>query len=224
MATRSETWQNAMSGILAVCAIAALGILLLGSTTPPPTSPNSGPPAPIEDWEALAGVGHRIGPDNAIVTIVEFGDYECPVCATFELSTLRPFLSANPGQAALVYRHWPLNYHRFAYPAARASECAADQGLFDEYHAILYEKQDSLGLKSFHEMAVEVGMPDIASFDRCSSADGVVDNIERDMAEAKARGGTGTPTIFVNGMRYYGLPTRAELDSTLLAATSRVRR
>jgi protein-disulfide isomerase len=156
-----------------------------------------------------------MGPVDAKVVVVEFADFECPVCRTFMSTTMVPFLRDHPDEAALVFRHWPLSYHRFAYPAARASECAAAQGRFVTYHDLLYEYQDSLGLKPFREMAQEAGVLELAQFDECIARTEQVTRIEDDIAEAQTRGGSGTPTIFVNGYRYLGMPTRQQLDSIL---------
>jgi protein-disulfide isomerase len=144
MATPSEIWQNIMSGVLAICAVIAIGVMVSRRATVGASSASSisGPPVMVDDWGPLVAAGHRIGPSNAVVTILEFGDFECPVCGSYQQTTLAPFLLENATTAALVYRHWPLSYHRFAMPAARASECAARQGAFPAYHHELYAHQD----------------------------------------------------------------------------------
>jgi protein-disulfide isomerase len=101
---------------------------------------------------------------------------------------------------ALLYRHWPLPNHRFAFPAARASECAAKQGRFEAFHDVLFAQQDSLPAKSFAQFAREAGDPNLAAFERCASSQQPVVAIERDLAEARRIGGTGTATIVINGM------------------------
>lgn len=212
--------QNGASIILAICAVVAVVTMLRGRSEPPPPPPPGTPPVSIQGWTDLVDSGRRIGPEDARIVLVEFGDFECPVCGSYERRTLAPFLDKHHGQAALVFRHWPLDYHRLAYPAARASECAAEQGRFPEFHAVLYQKQDSLGLKSFRSMADESGVPDLERFDTCAGRSGPVERIDRDVEEAKRRGGSGTPTIFVNGYRYFGLPTLRQLDSILVSSPS----
>jgi hypothetical protein len=86
--------------------------------------------AAVGNWADLEQAGHRIGPASAKLTIVEFGDFECPACGEFE-HTLQQVRRAYPKDVAVVFRHWPLPYHKLAYPAARAAECAADQGRFE---------------------------------------------------------------------------------------------
>lgn len=99
-------------------------------------------------------------------------------------------------------------------PAAHASECAAQQHAFASYHRVLYEHQDSLGLKSFGQFAVLAGIPDTAAFAKCLT-EGDDAAIAADVATVMALGGNGTPTILVNGYQWSGLPTRVQLDSIL---------
>ena len=219
---RSETHQRLQtlfSGVLACTALVAVGLMVTrGFSRESPVADRGGPPSLVDNWDDIVASGRRIGPREAVVTIVEFGDYECPVCASFEQTVLRPFLDDNPGQAAIVVRHWPLSYHRFAYPSARAAECAGSQGKFAEYHRRLYANHDSLGLKSFEKIASEVDGIDPESFAHCIARSEPVDRIEADIEAVQELGGTGTPTVLVNGYRYHRLPTREILDSVLDAA------
>jgi protein-disulfide isomerase len=154
--------------------------------------------ASVPNWTTFLVGGHARGPDTASVTILEFGDYECPFCARFAREVDR-IMAAYPGQVRLVYRHWPLEMHRFAYPSARAAECAAEQARFWEMHNILYSMQDSLGLVTFRELALRAGA-DGEEFDACAARGGPVPSIEAGIRDAKAAGGTGTPTVIVNGI------------------------
>jgi len=123
-----------------------------------------------------------------------------------------------PGMIALVYRHWPLSRHRFAYQAARAAECAAEQGRFEAFHDVVYAQQDSLGLKVFGEMAAEAGVPDLGLFEVCTSSTDPVPSIEADIAKVIELGGIGTPTLLMNGLLLRG-PIRSHiLDSIAEAA------
>ena len=171
------------------------------------------------EWRSLMSGGHRTGASHARLTIVEFGDFECPVCGTFE-RTLHQLLRAYPTEVAIVFHHWPLAYHRLAYPAARAAECAGQQGRFQPYHDLLYARQDSLGLISFAEFAGRAHVPDLPRFTRCNSSSALVPVIEADVAEALRLGGPGTPTVIVNGVRLGGVPDSAELASRLARAVS----
>jgi protein-disulfide isomerase len=119
---------------------------------------------------------------------------------------------------AIVFRHWPLAHHRFAYPAARAAECAAAQGAFASFHDAVFKNQDRLGLKTFTALAAESGVADLNAFDRCSADSLPVLAIDEDVAAAKAIGGTGTPTIVVNGWLLTGGGDRDRIDSLVQSA------
>ncbi len=131
------------------------------------------------------------------------------------MNTLPSIRNAYANRVALVYRHWPLLYHKFAYPAARAAECAGDQGRFEAYHDALFLHSDSLGLKTFESFARDAGVPEIGRFNECNGKDGQVPSIERDIEAAARIGAEGTPTIVVNGKVFLGAPTVAMLSDAI---------
>ena len=117
-----------------------------------------------------------------------------------------------------MYRHWPLtSIHRFAYPAARAAECAGRQGRFEAFHDLVYAKQESLGLKTFAEFARESGVSNLRAFASCIATTTSVPAIEADISEALRVGGIGTPTILVNGYRLPEPPDSAALATIIFA-------
>lgn len=69
-------------------------------------------------WQIAIRAGHRTGLPSAKVTVVVFADFECPACRDFALNSLNPVLVKFPNQVSVLYRHWPLTYHRFAVAAA----------------------------------------------------------------------------------------------------------
>jgi protein-disulfide isomerase len=152
-----------------------------------------------------------MGPADAGVVIVEFSDFQCPVCRGFA-ERLRALRARYPRDVAIVYRHWPLEYHNQAYPAARASECAGEQGKFSEMHDILFANQDSLGLVSWRSLASRAGVPDTAVFEGCFTRPGKIPEVERDIHEVASLNGTGTPTVLVNGEQYSIPPDSAGLE------------
>lgn len=170
-------------------------------------------PTLLDGWEALAADGHSRGPTNAKITVVVFSDFECPMCATFATSTYPEFAERHPGQTRLVFRHWPLSQHRFARPAAKAAECAADQGRFEAFHDRIFAEQAQLGLKTFHDFAREAGVLDLPTFDACYADPTPVPSIDRDVKLVTAIGGTGTPTVVINGWLLRGGVDVALLDS-----------
>ena len=184
----------------------------------PAAAAEGNPPRRLEDWSDLVAAGHRMGSSSPRLTILEFADFECPACRSIESSILGPFLAEHPQDVAVVFRHWPLDYHRFAIPAAIAGECADRQGRFEAFYRVAYAKQDSLGLKTFASFAEDALVPDAAAFAACLEDSTAMVRIRQDAKVALALGGRGTPTIAVNGWLFLHPPTRTQLDSALTAA------
>jgi protein-disulfide isomerase len=155
-----------------------------------------------------------IGNPTAPIKLVEFADFECPYCRRAD-STYRKVAARFGPRLAMVFIHDPLKIHRFAMPAAQAAECAAEQGRFDAYHDQLYDKQDSLGLKSWLSLAVAAGVRDSAGFQDCINRGRGAARIQRGLAAAKQFGVNATPTILINGWRFWSPPTESQLDSTI---------
>lgn len=160
-------------------------------------------------------VGHRFGASGAAVRIVEFSDFQCPFCKQFVDSTWSVVQKRFPGDVALIYRHWPLTTHPHAYAAARASECAAEQGRFAAFHDALFRKQDSIGAKPYPEFAAEAGVPDTVAFNACNGKTDKVPAIERDIAAARELQARGTPAILVNDKRFPANPSTEQLVSVI---------
>lgn len=167
----------------------------------------------VANWSEDTIGGHRIGGPNGRVTMVMFTDFECPFCQRFARSTLRSIRDEFRDSVAIIIQEWPLKMHRFAYPAARAAECAAAQDRFEQFHDLLFVKQDSLGLKSFRSFAAESGVPNLQIFDRCDARVTAVPAIELGIQKAGRSGAHGTPFVIVDGL---GFPGGA--DSTKLTA------
>jgi protein-disulfide isomerase len=153
-----------------------------------------------------------MGPTTAKVPIVVFADFECPFCQVLATQTLKWIRGRYPKEIAVIYRHWPLKSHRFAYPTARAAECASEQGRFEPMHDALYAQQDSFGLKAFEAFAIEAGVTDTISFAACMRRPGAVAAIEKDWAAAKELETRGTPTIVMNGLVIAGAIDTLQLD------------
>lgn len=178
-------------------------------------------PLPITDWKQYISTGRLVGPRNAPLTLVEFADFQCPACKTLhdKLNALR---SEYPGVLAISYHYVPLPYHEMGYPAARAAECAAEQGRFESYYDKLYENTDALGTVSFSALAAQAGVPDVKKFDACAAKTDAVKRIEDDRSLAngvlKIRG---TPTVIVNGDMYLNGPRMPVLKQMIEEARSR---
>lgn len=116
----------------------------------------------------------------------------------------------------MVYRHLTLPSHPFAEAAARASECASDQGRFEKMHDILFASQQHLGKVDWRNFARDAGVEDMQLFDKCMKDDSISRRIQRDGDTARKLGMRGTPSILVNGgVQLSGVPSGPMLDSLL---------
>lgn len=225
---RNETFLNLMTGVAATCAVVVTGIVVYRqfvSTTAVATARASTrmENRAIHDWRQQEAAGRRMGPEEAPITILYYGDFECPACRGFT-NMVEAFRRERPGDVSVVFRHLPLPYHRFAYPSARAAECAASQGRFESMYQALCGAQDSLGLLSFHEIARRAAVPDLARFDDCTSDTAKVERIETDRAAATAAQLPGTPSVIIAGTLYVErLPTAADLERLVRDARARQR-
>ena len=145
---------------------------------------------------------HIRGSVESLVTIVEYGDFECPYCGQAEPFTRR--VLADVGDVRYVWRHLPLNdVHPHAEMAAEAAEAAADEGVFWEMHDRLLEHQDALGQRDLVRYAAALGI-DAERFAEALGHHAGAAHIAEDVDGADLSGVTGTPTFFVNGRRHYG--------------------
>jgi protein-disulfide isomerase len=169
------------------------------------------------DWRRIQGGGHRIGVVGAPVTIVTFSDFQCPFCARLANGVLHQLRQEYPTDVAIVFRHWPLPIHRYAAQAARAAECAADQGAFVAMHDQLFAQQDSIGKKSLTRLAADAGVPDSVQFSRCVGSVVPMPAVEQDIAEAHRLHAVGTPTVIINGRWLRGGVDSVHMDSIVAA-------
>jgi protein-disulfide isomerase len=183
-----------------------------------PAAPES--PKPVTNWEQYIPTGRLIGPKNAALTLVEFADFECPACKTLH-DRLKELRTQYPRDFAISFHHVPLHYHEMAYPAARAAECAAEQGRFEAYHDKIFENAESLKGVSFRNLAVEAGVPDLKKFSACAARTDPVKQIEDDRGIAFGTLQiTGTPTVLLNGRMYSYAPNNSELKQMIEEARS----
>ena len=167
------------------------------------------------------------GNPDALVTIVEFSDFQCPFCARVQ-PTLRDVLAKYDGKVRLTFRDLPIReIHPLAQPAAVAALCAGDQGKFWEFHDLIYQHQSKDKLANAglleHARALKLDLP---KFEACQAAGKHNEAIERDIDEAGSLGVSGTPGFFVNGIFLNGAVPLAEfekvIDRELAAVAKRV--
>jgi Na+/H+ antiporter NhaA len=160
---------------------------------------------------------HTRGPQDAPVTLVEYGDFECPYCGQAEpvvRELLRDF-----GDLRYVWRHLPLtDVHPHAQLAAEAAEAAAAQAAFWDMHDILLDRQDALTRRDLVTYAGQLGL-DVERFTDDLERQSGTAHIAEDLESADLSGVSGTPTFFVNGRRHHGA-----YDIDALTAAVRVAR
>jgi protein-disulfide isomerase len=146
---------------------------------------------------------HVQGPEDAPVTLVEYGDFECPYCAAAHVIVKKVQEIMND-QLRFVFRHFPLTQiHPHAETAAEASEAASAQGKFWEMHDLLYENQPLLDPPHLVAYADELGL-DLKKFARQLEEGAYRERVREDFLGGVRSGVNGTPTFFINGVRYDG--------------------
>jgi len=162
---------------------------------------------------------HIRGPEDALVTLVEYGDFECPYCGQAE-PIVRDLL-ADFGDLRYVWRHLPLNdVHPHAQLAAEASEAAAKHGKFWDMYEILLTHQDALTVKDLIGYVEELGL-DPDQFREAMRKQKYAPRIAEDLESADMSGVSGTPTFFINGRRHYGAYDISTLSAEVKAARAR---
>ena len=163
------------------------------------------------------------GPEDAPVTLVEYGDYECPYCGQAEPAVRRLLAEFGDG-LRYVFRNLPLSdVHPQAQLAAEAAEAAGAQGSFWEMHDWLFDHQDELQPKDLVRHAEELGL-DVDRFVDELRRHAHAPRITHDVDGADLSDVSGTPTFFVNGRRYYGAYDQASLEAAVRAARAESRR
>jgi protein-disulfide isomerase len=165
---------------------------------------------PLEDLD------HVRGESGAPLELVMFGDFQCPFCLGAQ-SVLRRVRERLDGRLLFGFRHLPIpERHPLAPLAAEASEAAAAQGDFWEYHDALFAAQPRLSRETMLEVGRELGLDAERMASEIDSG-AHRDRVARDIASAQNSGATGTPTFFVNGERFFGAYDASSLVEALEA-------
>jgi protein-disulfide isomerase len=169
--------------------------------------------------EALVRDGsHSLGPTNAKVTLVEFGDYQCPACYQAE-PTIERIADEYKDSLRLVFRHFPLPQHKNAIPAARAVEAANVQGKFWDMHRLIYKNQPEWSesndaASSFSAYAAQLNL-DMNKYRSDTQGNAYSEIIRQDQEDGSALNVNATPTFFLNGEKLDGLPAYDELKGRI---------
>jgi protein-disulfide isomerase len=160
---------------------------------------------------------HVLGPADARVTLVEYGDYECPHCGALH-PVIEAARKAFGGNLRFAFRHFPLrSSHPHALAAAKAAEAAGEQGRFWEMHDRLYQRQTQLEDQDLVRHAQKLGL-DVARFQRELTARAHEVTIREDLTSAARSGAGGTPSLFINGELYQGSLDRDDVFAALARA------
>lgn len=221
-------------GVGAMALIALIGVLTLvmkgdtlkfggsgsgGNVAVAPAGDDYYPPeAPIGPVDVAVGdKDHIRGNKNAEVTLIEFSDFQCPFCSRYE-PTITQALAEYGDKIRVVYKHFPLDsIHPQARPAAEASECAAAQGKFWEYHDELFANQETLSNSYYGEAAKKLGL-DVNKFNTCVTSGAGKAKVDADYQQGIQAGVQGTPHTLVNGIAVSGAVPYASLKAQIDAA------
>jgi protein-disulfide isomerase len=219
MSLRSE---RLVSGVLVGCALIITGLVVRRELTIEPigvTTPDPGEPIRVENWDTMLLSGQQFGTKDAPVSIVVFSDFECPFCRSFHQS-LQAVRREFDERLLVTYVHFPLSYHKHAFPAALASECAAAQGRFEQFADAVFAQQDSLGALPWSAFAEHAEVPSLDRFERCLIDPAPTGRVEQGRALAQSIGARGTPTVVLNGWRLVQAPSLDELRGLVRDAST----
>jgi protein-disulfide isomerase len=162
-----------------------------------PAHDNSRYPVTVDDDPA-------VGPIDAPITIIEFGDFECPFCKLFHDEVYPALMAAYPNQIRFVFRDYAITaVHPHAQSAAEAANCAHEQGKFWEFHDALYARQGELGAALYGELSSALGLNQ-TKFVECLNLGRYANEVRKDYGDAVYLGIRGTPTFFINGRPLVG--------------------
>ncbi len=177
-------------------------------------------PSAIDPGAVAIRDANVLGNADAPVTIVEFADFQCPFCGRHHQMVAPTIVQeyVDTGKAKIVYKHLAFLGPESVY-AAIASECAADQGKFLEFHDYLFKHQNGENQGAFNKdkligFGQELGL-DMTAFEQCVNSDATVARVQADTEEGSSFGVRSTPTFFVNGQPLVGLQSVEEFRTAI---------
>ncbi|MDD9968639.1 MAG: thioredoxin domain-containing protein [Myxococcales bacterium] len=181
-------------------------------------------PDPKAVYKVPVGKSAQKGSDDALITIIEFSDFQCPFCSRVN-PTMADIVKEYGKDVRVIFKHNPLPFHKDAMPAAQAALEARDQGKFWEYHDKLFENQKALKPADLEKYAKDVGM-NVAKLKTALKDEKHKAEAEADQKLARSLGASGTPAFFINGRNLRGaqpLPAfKAVIDEELKKAKALV--
>ncbi|MBM4381563.1 MAG: thioredoxin domain-containing protein, partial [Deltaproteobacteria bacterium] len=176
-------------------------------------------------YKVPVGTSPAKGPASALVTVVEFSDYQCPFCSRAD-ATVNQLLRDYGDKVRVVMKQQPLSFHDRARPAALAALAAGEQNKFWEMHAKLFANQQSLSDADLERYAGELGL-NVSRWKADLQSPKLAAMVDADQALGSAIGASGTPTFFINGKQLVGAQPvetfKSKIDAELGYAESLVR-
>jgi len=205
-----RSFYSALLPVTFVTGLAA-GYLFWGRDSVQPANPSApgvvaeettpGSPEEPTRFEISTDDDPSLGPDDALITIVEFSDFRCPYCGVFHVETFDALMAQYPGQIRFVYRDFPVVG---GFEAALAAECANEQGAYWEFHDLLFSGEyPNLDRDAFAAYAEKLDL-DVEDLLACVDEERYSEEVETDARYASGLGITGTPTFFINGIPMVG--------------------
>jgi len=210
----SSLFDKALTAALAIAALSLAAIAARREIYRPAVhggAVRAEPPTLEKEWRVLSKYGTWIGDSSASVRLVEFADFECPYCARFH-ERFKAVRDSFGGSLSLLVVQFPIPGHRFARPAAIAADCAHSLNAYEAFHDLLYEQQDSLGLKSWASFALDANISDTARCNACVAQGAGASKIDSAAAQGQRMAVGGTPTILIEGWRYAEPPSDSLLS------------
>lgn len=156
--------------------------------------------------QPVTDADHSLGPADAPVTIVEYSDYQCPDCWRAH-AEVKKLLASHGDRIRFVFRHFPLiTHHPQALPAAKAAEAAGRQGRFWEMHDALFDSEGKVSDADINRYAEQIGL-DMVRFGEDMRDPAIEKRIRESRVSGGRSGVKGTPTFFMNGIRFEAPPT-----------------
>lgn len=198
--------------------VGVLGLILLGATSLVSGILESG-----GELATISTADIAAGSESALVTVIEYSDFQCPACRAYA-PLVKALIDSSNGEIRVIYRHFPLPQHKNAVPTAVASEAAARQGKFWEMNELIFARQDEWAISSdvntiLRGYAAELKL-NTEQFDRDMSDPVIREKVESDRASGNRAGVNGTPTFFVNGKKIKN-PRNSEEFKQIINAANR---
>lgn len=208
--------MKALLGIGAATILILIGgVFVMSKSAPTTKTPTS---QKVDKAILIKKDSYAVGNPKSKVAVVEFADFQCPACASAQPVAKR-IIEDYTGKVYFQFRHYPLPQHRNAKLSAYVAEAAGVQGKFWEMHDMLYENQDEWGesnkpMEFFESYATKLKL-DIEKLKEQIKKEDISKKIDRDIQDGGVAGVNSTPTFFVNGIQFRGVPQYADLQKLI---------